>query len=106
VAPATINLVGAEVELVSALAVAEEGLNKLPGDAIRELSSISDLLTLNALTAADGFDPHAVRVLRARGSHATHAQHSDGAGELNPDLKVEGPVDHVRRAHSRSSGSR
>jgi chromosome partitioning protein len=60
VAPATINLVGAEVELVSALArefKLKKALEKLPeGEYDRVLMDCPpslDLLTLNALTAAD-----------------------------------------------------
>ena len=60
VAPATINLVGAEVELVSSLArefKLKRALQKLPEDAydrvLLDCPPSLDLLTLNALTAAD-----------------------------------------------------
>ncbi len=60
VAPATINLVGAEVELVSSLArefKLKRALEKLPRDAydmvLLDCPPSLDLLTLNALTAAD-----------------------------------------------------
>jgi chromosome partitioning protein len=60
VAPATINLVGAEVELVSALArefKLRRALEKLPPEAynrvLLDCPPSLDLLTLNALTAAD-----------------------------------------------------
>lgn len=60
VAPATINLVGAEVELVSALArefKLKKALEKLPEEAydrvLLDCPPSLDLLTLNALTAAD-----------------------------------------------------
>lgn len=59
VAPATINLVGAEVELVSSLArefKLKRALEKLPEDAydrvLLDCPPSLDLLTLNALTAA------------------------------------------------------
>lgn len=60
VAPATINLVGAEVELVSSLArefKLKRALEKLPEDAydrvLLDCPPSLDLLTLNALTAAN-----------------------------------------------------
>ena len=60
VAPSTINLVGAEVELVSSLArefKLKRALEKLPEDAynwvLLDCPPSLDLLTLNALTAAD-----------------------------------------------------
>jgi chromosome partitioning protein len=60
VAPATINLVGAEVELVSSLArefKLKRALEKLPPEAydrvLLDCPPSLDLLTLNALTAAD-----------------------------------------------------
>ncbi len=60
VAPATINLVGAEVELVSSLArefKLKRALEKLPEDSydriLLDCPPSLDLLTLNALTAAD-----------------------------------------------------
>jgi chromosome partitioning protein len=60
VAPSTINLVGAEVEMVSALArefKLKRALDKLPEDAydrvLLDCPPSLDLLTLNALTAAD-----------------------------------------------------
>lgn len=60
VAPATINLVGAEVELVSSLArefKLKRALEKLPEEAydrvLLDCPPSLDLLTLNALTAAD-----------------------------------------------------
>src|SRR3712207_4913694 len=60
VAPATINLVGAEVELVSSLArefKLKRALEKLPPDSydnvLLDCPPSLDLLTLNALTAAD-----------------------------------------------------
>lgn len=59
-APATINLVGAEVELVSSLArefKLKRALEKLPDEAydrvLLDCPPSLDLLTLNALTAAD-----------------------------------------------------
>ena len=60
VAPSTMNLVGAEVELVSALArefKLKRALEKLPEDSydwvLLDCPPSLDLLTLNALTAAD-----------------------------------------------------
>jgi chromosome partitioning protein len=60
VAPATINLVGAEVELVSTLArefKLQRALQKLPPESydrvLLDCPPSLDLLTLNALTAAD-----------------------------------------------------
>jgi len=47
-----------------------------------------DLLTLNALTAADGISYTAVETTLSRGLRNDAQQ--DGAGELNPGLKVGG----------------
>ena len=98
VAPATINLVGAEVELVSALArefKLKKALEKLPeGSYDRVLLDCPpslDLLTLNALTAADEvLIPMQCEYYALEGLTQLMQSIRMVREELNPGLKVGG----------------
>jgi chromosome partitioning protein len=98
VAPATINLVGAEVELVSALArefKLKKALEKLPeGEYDRVLMDCPpslDLLTLNALTAADEvLIPMQCEYYALEGLTQLMQSIRMVREELNPALKVGG----------------
>lgn len=98
VAPSTINLVGAEVELVSALArefKLKRALAKLPDDAyhrvLLDCPPSLDLLTLNALTAADEvLIPIQCEYYALEGLTQLMRSIRMVRQELNPDLQVGG----------------
>ena len=98
VAPATINLVGAEVELVSTLArefKLRRALQKLPPDAydrvLVDCPPSLDLLTLNALTAADEvLIPIQCEYYALEGLTQLMRSIRMVREELNPNLKVGG----------------
>jgi chromosome partitioning protein len=98
VAPATINLVGAEVELVSSLArefKLKQALDKLPLDAYElvflDCPPSLDLLTLNALTAADEvLIPIQCEYYALEGLTQLMQSIRMVREELNPGLKVGG----------------
>ena len=106
--PATIDLAGAEIELVSM--VAREGRLRT---ALAELRNFDFDLRLHRLPAVAGAvdhqrtrrrarsaDPDPVRVLRPRGSGAAAAEHRDGQGA--PQSRTERDHRHpddVRRPH-------
>jgi chromosome partitioning protein len=98
VAPATINLVGAEVELVSTLArefKLKRALEQLPPDAydrvLVDCPPSLDLLTLNALTAADEvLIPIQCEYYALEGVTQLMRSIRMVREELNPDLKVGG----------------
>ncbi|HZY57478.1 MAG TPA: ParA family protein, partial [Rubrobacteraceae bacterium] len=98
VAPATINLVGAEVELVSTLArefKLRRALQKLPPDAYDQVLVVCppslDLLTLNALTAADEvLIPIQCEYYALEGLTQLMRSIRMVREELNPNLKVGG----------------
>ena len=113
--PATIDLAGAEIELVSM--VAREGRLRT---ALAELQAARLRLRLHRLPAiagtADhqrtrgrprGADPDPVRVLRPRGGGAAAAQHRDG--QVAPQSRAEGvhrDPDDVRRPHQAGRSGR
>ncbi len=112
--PATIDLAGAEIELVSM--VAREGRLRTALGEARALRLRLRVHRLPAVSrAADdqrarrrpgGADPDPVRVLRTGGRRSVAAQHRDGQGapEPRPERHHRG-ADHVRRAHeARRSG--
>src|ERR671910_1081353 len=97
VAPATINLVGAEVELVSSLArefKLKRALEKLPSSYDRVLLDCPpslDLLTLNALTAADEvMIPIQCEYYALEGLTQLMQSIRMVREELNPTLKIGG----------------
>src|ERR671917_105119 len=98
VAPATINLVGAEVELVSTLArefKLKRSLEKLPTDVydrvLIDCPPSLDLLTLNALTAADEvLIPIQCEYYALEGLTQLMKSIRMVREELNPDLKIGG----------------
>jgi chromosome partitioning protein len=98
VAPATINLVGAEVELVSALArefKLKKALEKLPEGVydrvLLDCPPSLDLLTLNALTAADEvLIPMQCEYYALEGLTQLMQSIRMVREELNPGLKVGG----------------
>src|ERR671933_423105 len=98
VAPATINLVGAEVELVSSLArefKLKRALEKLPPDSydrvLLDCPPSLDLLTLNALTAADEvLIPIQCEYYALEGLTQLMRSIRMVREELNPDLKIGG----------------
>ena len=98
VAPSTINLVGAEVELVSALArefKLKRALEKLPDDAyewvLLDCPPSLDLLTLNALTAADEvWIPIQCEYYALEGLTQLMRSIRMVREELNPDLEIGG----------------
>lgn len=98
VAPATINLVGAEVELVSTLArefKLKRALEKLPPEAydrvLVDCPPSLDLLTLNALTAADEvLIPIQCEYYALEGLTQLMRSIRMVREELNPGLKVGG----------------
>lgn len=98
VAPATINLVGAEVELVSSLArefKLKRVLEKLPEDIydriLLDCPPSLDLLTLNALTAADEvLIPIQCEYYALEGLTQLMQSIRMVREELNPDLSVGG----------------
>src|SRR3712207_1562430 len=98
VAPATINLVGAEVELVSSLArefKLKRALEKLPADSydrvLLDCPPSLDLLTLNALTAADEvLIPIQCEYYALEGLTQLMQSIRMVREELNPRLKVGG----------------
>jgi chromosome partitioning protein len=98
VAPATINLVGAEVELVSTLArelKLKRALEKLPPDAydrvLVDCPPSLDLLTLNALTAGDEvLIPIQCEYYALEGLTQLMRSIRMVREELNPDLRIGG----------------
>ena len=98
VAPATINLVGAEVELTSALArefKLKRALEKLPSDTydrvLVDCPPSLDLLTLNALTAADEvLIPIQCEYYALEGLTQLMRSIRMVREELNPDLRIGG----------------
>ena len=98
VAPATINLVGAEVELVSTLArefKLKRALDKLPSESydrvLLDCPPSLDLLTLNALTAADEvLIPMQCEYYALEGLTQLMQSIRMVREELNPGLKVGG----------------
>ena len=98
VAPATINLVGAEVELVSTLAreyKLKRALDKLPPDTYERVlidcPPSLDLLTLNALTAADEvLIPIQCEYYALEGLTQLMRSIRMVREELNPGLKIGG----------------
>ncbi len=98
VAPATINLVGAEVELVSTLAREfrlQRALQKLPPESydrvLLDCPPSLDLLTLNALTAADEvLIPIQCEYYALEGLTQLMQSIRMVRQELNPDLEVGG----------------
>ena len=98
VAPATINLVGAEVELVSSLArefKLKRALEKLPPESydriLLDCPPSLDLLTLNALTAANELlIPIQCEYYALEGLTQLMQSIRMVREELNPDLKVGG----------------
>jgi chromosome partitioning protein len=98
IAPATINLVGAEVELVSSLArefKLKRALEKLPEGAydrvLLDCPPSLDLLTLNALTAADeALIPVQCEYYALEGLTQLMQSIRMIREELNPDLTVGG----------------
>ena len=98
VAPATVNLVGAEVELVSTLArefKLKRALGKLPHEAydrvLVDCPPSLDLLTLNALTAADEvLIPIQCEYYALEGLTQLMRSIRMVREELNPDLKIGG----------------
>jgi chromosome partitioning protein len=98
VAPATINLVGAEVELVSTLArefKLRRALQKMPPDAYDQVlvdcPPSLDLLTLNALTAADEvLIPIQCEYYALEGLTQLMRSIRMVREELNPNLRVGG----------------
>lgn len=98
VAPSTINLVGAEVEMVSALArefKLKRALEKLPEDSydrvLLDCPPSLDLLTLNALTAADEvLIPIQCEYYALEGLTQLMRSIRMVRQELNPGLKVGG----------------
>ena len=98
VAPATINLVGAEVELVSTLArefKLRRALQKMPQGAydrvLLDCPPSLDLLTLNALTAADEvLIPMQCEYYALEGLTQLMQSIRMVREELNPDLEVGG----------------
>lgn len=98
VAPSTINLVGAEVELVSALArefKLKRALDKLPAKiydrVLLDCPPSLDLLTLNALTAADEvLIPIQCEYYALEGLTQLMRSIRMVRQELNPDLEVGG----------------
>jgi chromosome partitioning protein len=98
VAPATINLVGAEVELVSTLArefKLKRALEKLPSDTfdrvLVDCPPSLDLLTLNALTAADEvLIPIQCEYYALEGLTQLMRSIRMVREELNPELKIGG----------------
>jgi chromosome partitioning protein len=98
VAPATINLVGAEVELVSTLArefKLKRALEKLPPDTfdrvLVDCPPSLDLLTLNALTAADEvLIPIQCEYYALEGLTQLMRSIRMVREELNPELKIGG----------------
>ena len=98
VAPATINLVGAEVELVSTLArefKLRRALQKMPQGAydrvLLDCPPSLDLLTLNALTAADEvLIPMQCEYYALEGLTQLMQSIKMVREELNPDLDVGG----------------
>ena len=106
--PATIDLAGAEIELVSM--VAREGRLRTALAGLKELRLRLRLHRLPAVArAADhqrarrrarGADPDPVRVLRPRGGGAAAAQHRDGQGAPQSRTeRLDGHPDDVRRPH-------
>lgn len=98
VAPSTINLVGAEVELVSTLAREQKlkrAVQKLPPEAyhrvLLDCPPSLDLLTLNALTAADEvLIPIQCEYYALEGLTQLMQSIRMVREELNPDLRVGG----------------
>lgn len=98
VAPSTINLVGAEVELVSSLAreyKLKRTLEKMPEDlydrVLLDCPPSLDLLTLNALTAADEvLIPVQCEYYALEGLTQLMRSIRMVREELNPDLRVGG----------------
>ena len=90
--PATIDLAGAEIELVSmvaregrlrnALAALQESRLRLRLHRLPAVARTAD--DQRARRGARGADPDPVRVLRARGSGPAAAQHRDGQGAPQP----------------------
>lgn len=98
VAPSSINLVGAEVELVSALArefKLKRAIEKLPAEAydrvFLDCPPSLDLLTLNALTAADeALIPIQCEYYALEGLTQLMRSIRMVRAELNPELEIGG----------------
>ena len=111
-APATIDLAGAEIELVSLVAREtrlQRALDELPGAVAAEADRIDyvlidcppslGLLTVNAFVAAqEVLHPHPVRVLRPGGLGAADPQRRAGAGAPQPRAAcLDDLAHHARR---------
>ena len=113
-APATIDLAGAEIELVS-LVARETRLQRAIAAYLQEAQSADARSRLRAhrlpaqpgpadgqrvRRGAGGVHPDPVRVLRARGAVAAAQEHRADPQPPQPDpARVDDPAHHVRRSH-------